>query len=49
MDPWLEGFLHGPVGLGLVLLVSLLLGLRHAFDPDHLAAVTALIASDVSC
>jgi len=28
-----------------VLLVSLLLGLRHASDPDHLAAVTTLIAS----
>ena len=28
----------------LVLLVAVLLGLRHATDPDHLAAVTALIA-----
>ena len=32
--------------LGLVLLVALLLGLRHASDPDHLAAVSTLIASD---
>jgi ABC-type nickel/cobalt efflux system permease component RcnA len=28
-----------------VLLVALLLGLRHATDPDHLAAVTTLVAS----
>jgi hypothetical protein len=28
-----------------VLLVAVLLGLRHATDPDHLAAVTTLIAS----
>jgi ABC-type nickel/cobalt efflux system permease component RcnA len=38
--------LHGQVGVGVVLLVSLLLGLRHASDPDHLAAVTTLIASE---
>ncbi len=46
MDGWLEGFLHGPSGVGVILLVSLLLGLRHASDPDHLAAVTTLIASE---
>ena len=28
-----------------VLVVSIVLGLRHASDPDHLAAVTTLIAS----
>jgi len=28
------------------LLISVLLGLRHATDPDHLAAVTTLIASE---
>jgi len=28
-----------------VVLVAVLLGLRHATDPDHLAAVTALVAS----
>ena len=33
-------------GLALVLCVALLLGLRHASDPDHLAAVSTLIASD---
>ncbi len=46
IDGWLEGFLHGQVGVGVILLVSMLLGLRHASDPDHLAAVTALIASE---
>jgi high-affinity nickel permease len=45
IDGWLEGLLHGEVGVGVVLLVSLLLGLRHASDPDHLAAVTTMIAS----
>ncbi len=46
VEGWLEGFMHGSVGVGVVLLVSFLLGLRHASDPDHLAAVTTLIASD---
>src|SRR5215210_4284823 len=34
------------MGVGIILLVSLLLGLRHASDPDHRAAVTTLIASE---
>jgi ABC-type nickel/cobalt efflux system permease component RcnA len=46
IDGWLEGLMHGSAGLGILLLVSLLLGLRHASDPDHLAAVTTLIASE---
>src|SRR5919202_2762113 len=46
IDGWLEGLMHGSVGVGVILLVSLLLGLRHASDPDHLAAVTTLIASE---
>jgi ABC-type nickel/cobalt efflux system permease component RcnA len=46
IDGWLEGLLHGEVGVGVILLVSMLLGLRHASDPDHLAAVTTLIASE---
>lgn len=46
VDAWLEGLMHGSAGLGILLLVSLLLGLRHASDPDHLAAVTTLIASE---
>jgi hypothetical protein len=29
-----------------VALIAILLGLRHATDPDHLAAVSALVASD---
>jgi len=45
IDAWLEGFMHGS-GVLVVLLVSLALGLRHATDPDHLAAVTTLIASE---
>jgi ABC-type nickel/cobalt efflux system permease component RcnA len=44
IDTWLEQWLHGGATLGVVLLVSLVLGLRHASDPDHLAAVTSLIA-----
>ena len=31
--------------LAFVLVVAVLLGLRHATDPDHLAAVTTLVAS----
>ncbi len=46
LDGWLEGFMHGPASLGVILLISALLGLRHASDPDHLTAVTALIASE---
>ncbi len=47
IDGWLEGFLHGTnASLGVVLLISLLLGLRHASDPDHLAAVSTLLASE---
>ena len=46
IDSWLEGSLHNPTTLWVVLLVSLLLGLRHAGDPDHLAVVTTLIASE---
>jgi ABC-type nickel/cobalt efflux system permease component RcnA len=46
IDGWLEGLLHGPTTLWVVLVIGLLLGLRHASDPDHLAAVTTLIASE---
>ena len=42
IDGWLEGLLHGPTALWVILLVSVALGLRHASDPDHLAAVTTL-------
>jgi ABC-type nickel/cobalt efflux system permease component RcnA len=33
-------------GLAVVLLVALLLGLRHATDPDHVTAVSTLVLSD---
>ena len=45
IDDWIAELARGG-GLALVLLVALLLGLRHASDPDHLAAVSTLIASD---
>jgi ABC-type nickel/cobalt efflux system permease component RcnA len=40
------GELAGGETLVVVLAVALVLGLRHASDPDHLAAVSTLIASD---
>jgi len=43
LDAWLAG-LGGPGALGLA--VAVLLGLRHASDPDHLAAVSTLLLSD---
>lgn len=45
LDDWIVGFSDG-TSLWLVVLVGVVLGLRHATDPDHLAAVTALIASN---
>ena len=45
LDDWLAQLAHGE-SLVVVLAVALLLGLRHASDPDHLAAVSTLIASD---
>jgi ABC-type nickel/cobalt efflux system permease component RcnA len=48
IDAWLEGFMHEQGSVALVLVVGLLLGLRHAADPDHLAAVTTLLASERS-
>ena len=44
LDSWLAHFSDGAT-LGLVALVAVVLGLRHATDPDHLAAVTTLIAT----
>ena len=44
LDDTIAGFSDGTTVL-LVMLVAILLGLRHASDPDHLAAVTTLIAS----
>jgi ABC-type nickel/cobalt efflux system permease component RcnA len=45
LDDWVAELAHGEA-LVAVLAVALLLGLRHASDPDHLAAVSTLIASD---
>jgi high-affinity nickel permease len=43
LDDWIAGLSDGTTML-VVLLVSVLLGLRHAGDPDHVAAVTAMVA-----
>jgi ABC-type nickel/cobalt efflux system permease component RcnA len=44
LDHYLASFSDGAT-LALVIGVAVLLGLRHATDPDHLAAVTTLLAS----
>jgi ABC-type nickel/cobalt efflux system permease component RcnA len=44
LDNWIAHFSDGTT-LGLVVVVAIVLGLRHASDPDHLAAVTTLIAT----
>ena len=44
VDQWLEHF-SGAGSLGVVGVVAILLGIRHATDPDHLAAVSTLVAS----
>jgi ABC-type nickel/cobalt efflux system permease component RcnA len=43
LDAFLGGLSEGAT-LPIVLLVAILLGLRHATDPDHIAAVTAFVA-----
>ena len=45
LDEYVAGHSDG-AGLAVVALVAILLGLRHATDPDHLAAVTALAPSE---
>ena len=45
LDAWLEGFFAG-APLLTALGIAFLLGLRHASDPDHLVAVTSLVAAD---
>jgi High-affinity nickel-transport protein len=45
LDEWLTGLLDGApllVALG----IAFVLGLRHASDPDHLVAVTSLVAAE---
>jgi hypothetical protein len=44
LDERIATFSNGTTLL-VVVAVSVLLGLRHAGDPDHLAAVTTMIAS----
>ena len=44
LDDWIAGLSEG-ASVGIVLFVAVLLGLRHATDPDHLAAMTTLVAS----
>jgi hypothetical protein len=44
LDNWIASLSDG-ASVGVVLLVAVLLGLRHAMDPDHIAAMTTLVAS----
>src|SRR3954447_20924632 len=44
VDHWLAGLGDGSLALAAV--VAVLLGLRHATDPDHLTAVATLITGD---
>ena len=44
LDDWLASYSDG-ASLAVIAVIAVVLGLRHATDPDHLAAVSALIAS----
>lgn len=44
LDDWISGLSDGG-SIAVVIVVAALLGLRHATDPDHIAAVTSLVAS----
>jgi sulfite exporter TauE/SafE len=45
LDAWLAGLLAGaPVAVALA--IAFVLGLRHASDPDHLVAITSLVAAE---
>ena len=44
LDDWIAGLSDGG-SIAVVVVVAALLGLRHATDPDHIAAVTTLVAS----
>lgn len=44
LDDWIAAASEG-ASIAVVLLVAALLGLRHATDPDHIAAMTTLVAS----
>lgn len=45
VDMWFEGLFAGAPFV-VVLGIALILGARHASDPDHLVAVTSLVAAD---
>jgi ABC-type nickel/cobalt efflux system permease component RcnA len=45
IDEWLSSMLDG-APLVVALAIAFVLGLRHASDPDHLVAVTSLVAAD---
>jgi hypothetical protein len=45
VDAWLTGLFAG-APLLVALAIAFALGLRHASDPDHLVAVTSLVAAD---
>lgn len=45
VDEWLTGLFDG-APLALALVIAFVLGLRHASDPDHLVAVTSLVAAE---
>src|ERR671911_2278670 len=45
VDMWFEGVFAGAPFV-VVLGIALILGARHASDPDHLVAVTSLVAAD---
>ena len=45
VDEWLTGLIEG-APLLVALSIAFVLGLRHASDPDHLVAVTSLLAAD---
>lgn len=44
LDDWIASLSEG-ASIAAVLLVAMLLGIRHATDPDHIAAMTTLVAS----
>jgi ABC-type nickel/cobalt efflux system permease component RcnA len=46
LDDRIAHLIGGGSSLAVILAVALALGLRHATDPDHLAAVSTLIATD---
>jgi hypothetical protein len=45
IDAWLTSLMEG-APLLVALAIAFVLGLRHASDPDHLVAVTSLVATD---